>query len=45
MSILKCSYEFGVTYVTIYDFSIENLKRPPEEVQSLMDLIRKKSKG
>ncbi|XVF71990.1 hypothetical protein PTKIN_Ptkin12aG0085000 [Pterospermum kingtungense] len=42
MSMLKYCYEFGVRYVTIYAFSIENFKRSPEEVQSLMDLILEK---
>lgn len=42
MSMLKYCYEFGVTYVTIYAFSIENFKRSPEEVQSLMDLMLEK---
>ncbi|KAL1127006.1 hypothetical protein V6Z11_A13G150800 [Gossypium hirsutum] len=42
MSMLKYCYEFGVRYVTVYAFSIENFKRSPEEVQSLMDLMLKK---
>lgn len=41
-SMLRYSYEFGVKYVTIYAFSIENFKRRPEEVQSVMDLIQEK---
>ncbi|KAL4572739.1 hypothetical protein LXL04_019522 [Taraxacum kok-saghyz] len=45
MSMLKYSYELGVKYVTIYAFSIENFKRSPEEVQSLMDLMEEKIKG
>ncbi|KAK8570106.1 hypothetical protein V6N13_002804 [Hibiscus sabdariffa] len=39
MSMLKYCYELGVRYVTIYAFSIDNFKRTPEEVQSLMDLM------
>ncbi|KAE8701421.1 Dehydrodolichyl diphosphate synthase 6 [Hibiscus syriacus] len=39
MSMLKYCYELGVRYVTVYAFSIENFKRSPEEVQSLMDLM------
>ncbi|KAK9039241.1 hypothetical protein V6N11_024074 [Hibiscus sabdariffa] len=39
MSMLKYCYELGVRYVTIYAFSIDNFKRSPEEVQSLMDLM------
>lgn len=30
----------GVSYVTLYAFSTENWKRPPEEVRTLMDLFR-----
>ncbi|KAK8717964.1 hypothetical protein V6N13_045214 [Hibiscus sabdariffa] len=39
MSMLKYCYELGVRNVTIYAFSIDNFKRSPEEVQSLMDLM------
>lgn len=42
MSILKCCYELGVKYVSIYAFSIENFKRKPDEVQNLMDLMLEK---
>ncbi|XP_023749459.1 dehydrodolichyl diphosphate synthase CPT3 [Lactuca sativa] len=45
MSMLKYCYELGVKYVTIYAFSIENFKRSPDEVQSLMDLMEEKIKG
>ncbi|CAK7355550.1 unnamed protein product [Dovyalis caffra] len=45
MSMLKYCYELGVTYVTIYAFSIENFKRRPDEVQNLMDLILEKIEG
>ncbi|VVA22183.1 PREDICTED: dehydrodolichyl diphosphate [Prunus dulcis] len=45
MSMLKFCYELGVRYVTIYAFSIDNFKRDPEEVQSLMDLIQEKIEG
>jgi ditrans,polycis-polyprenyl diphosphate synthase len=45
MSMLKYCYELGVTYVTIYAFSIENFKRKPDEVQNLMDLILEKIEG
>ena len=41
-SMLRYSYELGVKYVTIYAFSIENFKRRPEEVQSVMDLMQEK---
>lgn len=32
--------DIGVRYFTVYAFSTENWKRPPEEVQALMDLFR-----
>ncbi len=44
-SMLKYCYEMGVRYVTIYAFSIDNFKRCPEEVQSLMDLMQEKIEG
>ncbi|XP_076952387.1 dehydrodolichyl diphosphate synthase CPT3-like [Bidens hawaiensis] len=45
MSMLRYCYELGVKYVTVYAFSIENFKRSPEEVQSLMDLMEEKIEG
>lgn len=45
MSMLKCCYELNVKYVTVYAFSIDNFKRRPEEVQSLMELMRDKIEG
>lgn len=42
LSILRYCYELGVKYVTVYAFSIDNFKRQPKEVQSLMDLMREK---
>lgn len=33
-----CS-ELGIPYLTLYAFSMENWRRPPEEVRGLMDLI------
>ncbi|GLT74499.1 hypothetical protein SLA2020_462910 [Shorea laevis] len=45
MSMLQYCYELGVRYVTIYAFSIDNFKRDPEEVQSLMDLLQEKIEG
>ncbi|XP_008795438.1 dehydrodolichyl diphosphate synthase CPT3-like [Phoenix dactylifera] len=41
-SVLQYCYEMGVKYVTVYAFSIENFKRQPDEVQSLMDLMKQK---
>ncbi|KAJ0717888.1 putative rubber cis-polyprenylcistransferase [Helianthus annuus] len=45
MSMLRYCYELGVKYVTVYAFSIENFKRSPEEVRSLMDLMEEKIEG
>lgn len=45
MSILRYCHELNVKYVTIYAFSIDNFKRRPEEVKSLMELIREKIEG
>ncbi|XP_038878033.1 dehydrodolichyl diphosphate synthase CPT3-like [Benincasa hispida] len=39
---LKYCYELGVKYVTVYAFSIDNFRRSPEEVQSVMDLMLEK---
>ncbi|GLT72907.1 hypothetical protein SLA2020_448020 [Shorea laevis] len=40
--VLSYCYELGVKYVTVYAFSIDNFKRRPEEVHSLMDLMLEK---
>ncbi|KAI8055196.1 putative undecaprenyl diphosphate synthase-domain-containing protein [Syncephalis plumigaleata] len=40
--ILECCLDLGVQTVSIYAFSIENFKRPPEEVGALMNLARDK---
>lgn len=45
MRLMKCCYELGVKYITVYVFSIENFKRRPEEVQSVMDLMLEKIEG
>lgn len=45
MTLLKYCYELGIKYITIYVFSIENFKRKPEEVQSVMDLMLEKIQG
>ncbi|XP_059626010.1 dehydrodolichyl diphosphate synthase CPT3-like [Cornus florida] len=45
MSVLIYCYELGVKYVTIYAFSIDNFKRRPEEVQSVMELMQEKIEG
>ncbi|OWM66502.1 dehydrodolichyl diphosphate synthase 6-like [Punica granatum] len=40
--ILGYCYELGVKYATVYAFSIDNFKRPANEVQVLMDLVLEK---
>lgn len=42
MSLLKYCFEMGVKYVTVYAFSIDNFKRKPDEVQTLMELLQEK---
>jgi undecaprenyl diphosphate synthase len=37
--IIRASVEFGVKYLTIYAFSTENWRRPPEEVQGLLRIL------
>lgn len=41
MRIAKHAFSAGIAYVTIYAFSTENKYRPKEEVDALIDLIRK----
>ncbi|WP_123608533.1 isoprenyl transferase [Mobilisporobacter senegalensis] len=38
--ILEDAYDLGIEYFTIYAFSTENWKRPDEEVEALMKLLR-----
>ncbi|KAH9620222.1 hypothetical protein KSS87_014449 [Heliosperma pusillum] len=45
MTMLRYCYELEVKYVTIYAFSIDNFKRRPDEVETLMNLIREKIEG
>ncbi|KAL6222181.1 hypothetical protein ACLB2K_005573 [Fragaria x ananassa] len=42
MSLLRYCLELGVKYVTFYAFSIDNFKRPLDEVQLLMILLQDK---
>lgn len=37
--VVEACREFGVEYLTLYAFSTENWRRPPEEVRSLMRLL------
>lgn len=36
---LETAREWGIRYLTLYAFSVENWKRPEEEVNALMDLL------
>lgn len=38
--ICEDAYKMGVKYLTVYAFSTENWKRPKEEVEALMNLLR-----
>ncbi|MDO8840541.1 MAG: isoprenyl transferase [Parvibaculum sp.] len=38
--IVRAAGELGIEYLTLYGFSSENWKRPPEEVSDLMGLLR-----
>ncbi|KAG0327749.1 cis-prenyltransferase [Podila horticola] len=40
--ILAVCMELGVKVVTVYAFSIENFKRPPDQVETLMELAKTK---
>ncbi|KAF9207852.1 cis-prenyltransferase [Haplosporangium sp. Z 27] len=40
--ILAVCMEMGVKVVTVYAFSIENFKRPPDQVETLMELAKLK---
>ncbi len=37
--VLEAAQEFGLEYLTLYAFSTENWKRPPQEVLGLMNLL------
>lgn len=39
--LLEKAFDMGVSYVTLYALSTENLKRPQAELEGLYDLIRK----
>lgn len=39
---LRWCLDFGISEVTVYVFSIENFKRPKEEVEGLMALAKEK---
>lgn len=39
-TICRDAYDIGIKYLTIYAFSTENWKRPADEVEALMSLLR-----
>jgi undecaprenyl diphosphate synthase len=39
--VVKAAGEFGVKYLTLYAFSVENWKRPKSEISTLMGLLEK----
>lgn len=42
--VVSCALDYGVKCVTLYAFSSENKDRPKDEVNALVDLIRKRLK-
>src|ERR1700742_115529 len=38
-AIIDAARELGIRYITLYAFSVENWKRPPEEVSALMGIL------
>ncbi|KAJ1412453.1 Decaprenyl diphosphate synthase-like [Sesbania bispinosa] len=42
LPMLRYCFEFGVKYVTVYAFSIDNFKRKTEEVETFMEFMREK---
>lgn len=42
METLEWCLDLGITELTVYAFSIENFKRPKEEVDGLMELAKQK---
>lgn len=40
-AVVKAASELGIKYLTLYTFSVENWKRPQEEVAALMELLFK----
>ncbi len=41
LGLLEHAFDLGVSYMTVYALSTENLKRPKAELEGLYDLIRK----
>ncbi len=40
IGLMEHAFDLGVSYITVYALSTENLKRPQEEVEGLFNLIR-----
>ena len=40
-TIATCCRDLGLDYLTVYAFSTENWKRPPQEVSAIMDLLER----
>jgi undecaprenyl diphosphate synthase len=40
-TIATCCKEIGISYLTVFAFSTENWKRPPDEVSTIMGLLEK----
>src|SRR5512147_725209 len=43
--VVKASAELGIKYLTLYTFSVENWKRPVEEVNALMSLLSRTTRN
>lgn len=43
MSVVKYCQQLGVKYVTVFAFAIDNFKRPPDEVKTIMELLEEKA--
>ena len=41
IGLMEHAFDLGVSYITVYALSTENLKRPQEELEGLFNLIRK----
>ena len=40
IGLMEHAFDLGVDYITVYALSTENLKRPPEELEGLFNLLR-----
>ena len=39
-TVCQTAHDMGIKYLTLYAFSTENWRRPPEEVAAIMELFR-----